>query len=77
MCYHDTDIKEGKHDSALQLLRLVGEVLSKLNASEIVAFLSKMQKSLCCWITDERELLTSALHDEVVCYSELSSILRL
>ncbi|KAF9479941.1 hypothetical protein BDN70DRAFT_658726 [Pholiota conissans] len=66
VCYEDMVNSKGNQDATLRLLRLVGDIVAKTEASDIVRFLGTMQKSISRWIIDEREVLATLLHDEIV-----------
>ena len=50
----------------LSILRSIGSVISKSNESEIVLFLSELQRGISCWIADEEEVLQENEHKELV-----------
>jgi hypothetical protein len=54
---------------ALSTLRSIGNVISQSKESDIVQFLSKLQRGLSCWIADEEEALRENEHKQLVCTS--------
>lgn len=52
--------------TSLQLVRLVGEVISSAPLSLIVPLLTAIRKSLCRWIEDRSEVLLEEEYNSVV-----------